>query len=69
MIKRIQRDTKHVGKAPSKVSGETKQALELRELQDRLKKSVQSETFEEAAKIRDRIQELQEKLKKGNKPK
>ena len=58
-----------MGKAPSKVSGETKQVLELRELQDRLKKSVQSETFEEAAKIRDRIQELQEKLKKGNKPK
>ena len=69
LIKRIQRDTKHVGKAPSKVSGETKQVLELRELQDRLKKSVQSETFEEAAKIRDRIQELQEKLKKGTKPK
>ena len=69
LIKRIQRDTKHVGKAPSKVLGETKQALELRELQDRLKKSVQSETFEEAAKIRDRIQELQEKLKKGPKPK
>ena len=69
LIKRIQRDTKHVGKAPAKVTGETKQMLELRELQDRLKKSVQSETFEEAAKIRDRIQELQDKLKKGNKPK
>ena len=69
LIKRIQRDTKHAGKAPSKTTGEVKQTLELRELQERLRKSVQSETFEEAAKIRDRIQELQEKLKKGNKPK
>jgi len=69
LIKRIQRDTKHTGKAPLKTTGEVKQALELRELQERLRKSVQSETFEEAARIRDRIQELQEKLKKGNKPK
>ena len=69
LIKRIQRDTKHTCKAPLKTTGEVKQALELRELQERLRKSVQSETFEEAARIRDRIQELQEKLKKGNKPK
>lgn len=69
LIKRVQRDTKHTGKTPGKVAGETKQMLELRELQERLKKSVQSETFEEAAKIRDRIKELQEKLKKGQKPK
>ena len=69
LIKRIQRDTKHVGKSPTKAIGEVKQVLELRELQERLKKSVQSETFEEAAKIRDRIQELQDKLKKGQKPK
>ena len=70
LIKRVQRDVRHHGKAPSKVPAGMKQTLELRELQDRLKKSIQSETFEEAARIRDRIQELETKLKKeGKKPK
>ena len=69
LIKRVQRDAKHTGKMPGKIGGDMKQVLELRELQERLKKSVQSETFEEAAELRDRIQELQDKLKKGQKPK
>ncbi|MBI3999887.1 MAG: UvrB/UvrC motif-containing protein [Candidatus Omnitrophica bacterium] len=67
LIKRVQRDVRHVGKVPSKASTEVKKTLELRELQDRLRKSIQSETFEEAAKIRDQIQQLEEKLKKGSK--
>ena len=67
LIKRVQRDVHHVGKVPSKASTEVKKTLELRELQDRLRKSIQSETFEEAAKIRDQIQQLEEKLKKGSK--
>ena len=52
LIKRVQRDLHHVGKVPSKASGEVKETLELRELQDRLRKSVASETFEEAARAR-----------------
>ena len=62
LIKRIQRDVRHVGKVPDRAPGEVRQSLELRELQERLRKSIQSETFEEAAKIRDRIQELETKL-------
>ena len=67
LIKRVQRDARHVGKVPSQAPKEVKGTLELRELQDRLRKSIQSETFEDAARIRDQIQELEEKLKKGPK--
>jgi protein arginine kinase activator len=67
LVKRIQRDVRHVGKVPAKAPGEAKQALELRDLQERLRKSIQAETFEEAARIRDQIQELETKLKKSGK--
>ncbi|MBI4367975.1 MAG: UvrB/UvrC motif-containing protein [Candidatus Omnitrophica bacterium] len=67
LIKRVQRGVQHIGKVPVGTSGDVKQTLELRELQDRLKKSIETETFEEAAHIRDRIQELKQKLKKGSK--
>ncbi|MBI4372754.1 MAG: UvrB/UvrC motif-containing protein [Candidatus Omnitrophica bacterium] len=67
LIKRVQRDVHHVGKVPNKASTEVKKSQELRELHERLKKSIQAETFEEAAKIRDQIQQLEEKFKKGNK--
>ena len=67
LVKRVQRDVRHVGKVPSKAPVEVKRTLALKELQDRLRKSIQAETFEEAAKIRDQIQELEEKMKKGNK--
>ena len=67
LIKRVQRDAHHVGKVPAKAPAEAKRTLELRELQERLRKSIQAETFEDAAKIRDQIQQLEEKLKKGGK--
>ena len=67
LIKRVQRDVRHVGKVPSQASGEAKQSVELRELQERLRKCIQAETFEEAARIRDQIQELEGKIKKGSK--
>lgn len=67
LIKRVQRDIRHVGKVPSKAPGPVKETLELRELQERLRKSIKDETFEDAAKIRDRIQALEEKMKKGGK--
>ena len=67
LIKRVQRDIRHVGKVPQKASPDLRRAFELRELQERLRKSIQSETFEEAAKIRDLIQELEDKSKKSSK--
>ena len=67
LVKRVQRDVRHVGKAPQKASAEVKRALELRDLQEKLRRSIQAESFEEAASIRDQIQELETKTKKPKK--
>lgn len=67
ILKRVQRDLRHAGKIPEKAPGTVKRAFNLRELHDRLRKSVLAEEFEEAAKIRDQIRTLEEKMKKENK--
>lgn len=67
LIKRVQRDICHVGKVPRSAPPEVKRTLELRELYERLRKSIQSETFEEAAKLRDQIQQMETKIKKPKK--
>ena len=67
LIKRVQRSTHHVGKKPSKVTGSVRASHDLRLLQDRLRKSVQLEEFEEAAQLRDEIKQLENKMKKGKK--
>lgn len=67
LIKRVQRSTHHVGKKPSKVAAGVRVNYDLRLLQDRLRKSVQSEEFEEAARIRDEIKQIEDKMKKAKK--
>ncbi len=67
ILKRIQRDTRHTGKVPKNVSAPVKRSVNLRDLYERLKKSVAEEAFEEAAQIRDQIRELELKMKKENK--
>ena len=67
LIKRVQRATHHIGKKPSKVAGPVRATHDLRILQDRLRKSIQSEAFEEAAQIRDEIKQIEDKIKKGKK--
>ena len=69
LIKRVQRSTQHVGKRPSKVAPESAVVMDLKLLQDRLRKSVASEAFEEAAQLRDEIKTVEEKVKKVKKPK
>lgn len=69
LIKRVQRATHHVGKKPSKIVGAVRATHDLRLLQERLRKSIQTESFEEAAQLRDEIKQLEEKLKKGRKSK
>ncbi len=65
LIKRVHHAVNHVGKKPSKVSKEVRNTHDLRLLQDRLRKSIQMEEFEEAAKLRDEIKQLEDKFKKG----
>ncbi len=69
LIKRVQRSTHHVGKKPSKISREVRASQDLRHLQERLRKSVQLEAFEDAAHLRDEIKQMEDKIKKGKKSK
>lgn len=67
LIKRVQHSTQHLGKRPSRLAPPLRQQHDLRDLQNRLQKSIQQEAFEEAARIRDQIRQLEEKLRKGKK--
>ncbi len=67
LIKRVQHSTQHVGKRPSRLTPAVRATHDLRELQNRLHKSIQAEAFEEAARLRDQIQQLEEKMKRGKK--
>lgn len=65
LIKRVHRSMHHVGKKPSRISKRDQSIYDLRILQDRLRKSVEQEEFEEAAHIRDQIRKLEIKQKKS----
>jgi protein arginine kinase activator len=51
--------TTHCGKVPSKVPSDTKKQIQLITLQQRLETAVQSEDYELAAKLRDRIKKYE----------
>ncbi|MFH1478688.1 MAG: UvrB/UvrC motif-containing protein [Candidatus Omnitrophota bacterium] len=71
LLKRIHGSSQHYGKSPKKISKalkvneiknhETKN--ELKDLKEKLKKAVQLEEFEEAAKVRDKIKEIEKNKK------
>ena len=65
LIKRIQKDTQHTGKRPANAPKEPSPRFNMRDLRERLKKSIQMEEFEEAARLRDQISQLEKKMKKG----
>ena len=65
LIRRIQRSTMHLGKRPEKNATIQQPELGgLRLLQQRLRKCVQEEAFEEAADVRDQIRKIEDKLSK-----
>ncbi|MFC1676834.1 UvrB/UvrC motif-containing protein [Planctomycetota bacterium] len=47
--------TQHCGKVPSKIPSDTKKEIKVLNLQQQLEQAVQAENYEEAAKLRDRI--------------
>lgn len=67
LIKRLQRATHHFGKKPSKISRATRTVHDLRILQNRLRKSIQMEAFEEAARLRDEIKQIEDKMRRSKK--
>jgi protein arginine kinase activator len=59
VIKRVQGNIEHIGKLPLKSGKVIMERKLLDNLKDQLQKAIIAEEFEEAAKIRDRIRELQ----------
>jgi protein arginine kinase activator len=63
LLKRIHGSDRHMGKVPV-IAGKTpKDTRNLQDLRTRLDKAIQMEEFEEAARIRDRIKEVESRFK------
>jgi protein arginine kinase activator len=67
LLKRIHGATSHSGKCP--VATGAKKNLGLQELRSRLQKAIENEEYEEAARLRDQIREMQEKRGTEDNPK
>jgi protein arginine kinase activator len=63
IIEEIHRDKQHVGKVPKCIAEQSGDAAELTQLHQDLRKAIDSEEFERAAVLRDRIQTVKEKIK------
>ncbi len=77
LLKRIHGSAQHVGKSPpaagkgllkdaaelTRPGGILKKKTELQELRNKLQKAIEAEFFEEAARIRDRIKEIEKNAK------
>lgn len=61
LLKRIHGSSYHCGKCPTKAGIPGRKKPDLQELRCLLQKAIESEAYEEAARIRDKIRELQEK--------
>lgn len=64
-IKRVQGGLTHTGKIPKSASQEVVSKRKIDELKLRLKDLITEEKFEEAAVVRDEIQELRKSLEAG----
>jgi protein arginine kinase activator len=64
LLKRIHGSIQHVGKSPLKLKAGVKvltKKIGVEELRERLQKAIAHEEFEEAARIRDQIKEIEKK--------
>ena len=66
LLKRIHGSTQHYGKSPKKIARIVKAKNEVQDLRESLQKAIQKEDFEEAARLRDKIRELDKKNSKVN---
>ncbi len=61
LLKRIHGSNLHVGKSPLKVAVGLKKNIDLSGLRQKLQKAIETEAFEEAARLRDQIKEMEKK--------
>ncbi|TZE82685.1 UvrB/UvrC motif-containing protein [Calorimonas adulescens] len=63
LIRRVHGSSNHVGKVPRRKGGNLRIKREIEELRAQLDEAVKKEEFEKAAELRDRIKDLEKKLK------
>ena len=63
LLKRIHGSDRHVGKVPLKGGKTIRDTRTLQDIKLQLEKAIQMEAFEEAAKLRDKIRDLENKAK------
>ena len=61
LLKKIHGSNQHFGKTPLKIPLPAKKKTELETLRAKLQKAIAEEAFEEAAELRDKIRELEQK--------
>mgnify|MGYP001214517644 CR=1 FL=1 len=61
LFRRVHGHTVHVGKIPKRTGSRMKYKRELKRLKQELQRAVEAEEFEEAARLRDQIRELEKK--------
>ena len=62
IIKAIHKNIEHKGKIPENTTGQIKLEKSIRDLRNRLKREIFVENFEEAARIRDKIRQLEKNI-------
>jgi protein arginine kinase activator len=62
LLRKVHGSTTHIGKVPQRTGGKMKTKRRLEELRTQLRNAIQSEKFEEAADLRDKIRELEQNL-------
>jgi protein arginine kinase activator len=60
LLESVHGDTKHVGKAPRRLPQAHGSQLELSQLRKKLQQFITDEKYEDAARVRDRIRQLEE---------
>jgi len=63
LVKRIHGREEHRGKVPRRTGGLIRKRREIEELRHKMEEAVQEENFEEAARLRDKIKELENEMK------
>lgn len=63
LLKRIHGTDRHTGKVPMMGGKAVKETRNLRDLKMRMEKAIQAEDFEEAARLRDKIREMEQKMR------
>jgi protein arginine kinase activator len=58
LMKRIQRDAQHVGKVPGRLGSTVRLEADVRRLREQLQEAIKREDFVSAARIRDRIRQI-----------